>query len=437
MQKADLQKIPNNPGVYLFQDAHSKTLYVGKAGDLSKRVPSYFRSDLELGPKTTKMVKESTQLEFIKTETEFEALLLEADLIKRLKPKYNSLLKDDKSYKYIQIAQNREIPTILMPRTKINSRDTYFGPFPDGTATTLMVKDLRRMIGFCTQKKLTPGKPCFHYHLGLCPGYCAGLITKTEYLKNMKIIVQLLKGKRKKIVSDLECEMHAKSAQLKFEEAKAIKEKIERIVYISQSFKIPSEYLINPNLTTDIRNAELIEISKILNVHKVLPKTRPLIAKSRIECYDMANIGGKLAVGVMVVFVNGEPVKKDYRKFLIRFAKRNSDVDFMEEVLKRRITRMEKDIDGSFSHKPDLIIVDGGLPQLSAVKGILKPHKIPVIGIAKKYERLVFPIGDYVKLDASNPGLKLVQRLRDEAHRFSTTYHKLIRSKAMFKSSTP
>ena len=450
-QAADL---PHQPGVYLFKKG-KETLYVGKAIDLHKRVASYFREDLHLGTKTATMVSQATSLEYMVTDSELEALLLESDLIKRLKPRYNIRLKDDKAYKYIKITVNEDFPRVFTVRDKKEDGARYFGPFPEGRTVNKVLKELRRMFPFCNEKQ-KKGKPCFYRHLNLCPGPCDGSMSKTAYRRQINRLVQFLNGKKSTLVSSLETEMKRYAKQERFEKAQEVRDMIERIAYVTQRFHSPQAFLENPNLREDLRTSELEELAAVLREHDIeIDITSPC----RIEAYDMSNTSGKQAVGSMVVSVDGEMVKKYYRRFKVKREDSKGDTEFMQEVLRRRFKRVRESTtsknsssqtasaeasasqaryeirntgrDESFSTLPHLILVDGGVPQVNMSMQILQEYEldIPLIGLAKKWELIVLPNGEQIKLPHTSPALQLLQRMRDESHRFARAYHVKLREK--------
>lgn len=504
MKKSQIPDLPHHPGVYIFRNDGKLAIYVGKARDLQKRVASYFRSDLDLGPRTSWLVKEAASLEFIETDTELEALLLEADLIKRLKPRFNIRLKDDKFYKYIKVTVKEDFPRVLTTRQIEKDGSKYFGPFPEGHTVNLVLKELRRMFPYCNELKKT-GKACFYYHIGLCPGPCASVVSKSEYRKQINRLVLFLSGKKQAVMKQLNNEMIALAKEGRYEEAAKIRDNITRIQYITQNFHLATDFLENPNLREDLRREEIKELCEVLKLERKAmchPELRPqgdhplgddsgspvpVIARSnatkqshrhhgpvdlslrdedageipssafRIESYDMSNTSGKLAVGSMVVFINGEPRKTDYRRFRIKSEASKGDTDFMAEVLRRRFKRVENpdrtglstsgvamvvkstkaDLDTSFSNIPDIILVDGGVPQVMTSLRVLKELglDIPLIGLAKRWEIIVLPSGEQIKLPRNSKALHLLQRMRDEAHRFTKNYHLKLRQKELTSSS--
>ena len=408
--------LPSHPGVYLFKNSAGKILYVGKALNLRNRVKSYFRG-INSNPKINLLVASTRDIDWIQVDSSLEALILEADLIKKNKPKFNTQLKDDKDYLYIKIPRE-PFPRVLTARKHdLKNAKYFFGPYPSSKSVRTTLKILRPIFPFRTCK-VNQGKACFYYHLGLCPGVCVGKINETQYLKNLKNIVSFLNGQKNDVLAKLEKEMKEFSIKREFEKAATVRNQIKSIQYVTAKTYDISEYLNNKYGLENIRERELINLTKILDLKNV-PK--------RIEGYDISNIQGNLAVGSMVVFTEGESDKNEYRRFRIKTVKKISDVDMIKEVLTRRFKN-------SWA-QPDLIIVDGGKAQLNASFSTLRNSKVktPVVALAKKNEE-IFTIERKkpIKLELNSEALHIVQRLRDEAHRFAHSYHSLLRKKSLF-----
>lgn len=415
--RESIKQLPSSPGVYIFKNSEGIPVYIGKAISLASRVDSYFAS--RLAPKTSQMVSEATKLGFIRVATEIEALLLEAKLVKLHMPKYNSELKDDKSPLYIGITKE-EFPRVLaLRRTSLGSipLKTYYGPFIQGGSVRKVLKLLRRIFPYSTHKPTKRG--CIYSQIGLCnpcPSVIKSeidaqkkLLLNKAFRKNLSNINKFLSGEFLSIKRELEREMRELSKQQKFEEAALIKQQLGGIEYITTPSTAPLEYLKDPNFVEDIRNNELSELKKLIDKYLVVEKLE------RIECFDIAHLSGTSPTASMVTFVNGEADKRYYRHFKVK--KGNSDVDNMKEVLTRRLNHLTD------WGKPDLIIVDGGKPQVSKALGVIK--EIPLIGLAKRYETLVVKNEDkFIEIRLRRgPALYLVQRLRDEAHRFARRLH--------------
>lgn len=348
------------------------------------------------------MISEADNLRHIVVNSELEALLLEAKLINSEKPKYNSVSKDDKHPLYITITKD-EFPRIITSR-----RSGNFGPFPSSSTLYSVLRMLRKIFPYSEHK--TGRRKCLYAHIGLCnpcPNEIKTKDQKRKYLKNIKSLGAILSGKIKTVQRSLEKEMKILSEEQKFEEASLVRDQLKRLEYITQP-AIPSEfYLENPNLTADIRTNELKELSKIIKMKNL----------HRIECYDVSHLSGVHATASMVVFVNGEAEKREYRHFRIRQEKSQSDYDSIREIAKRRAKNKWG--------KADLIIVDGGVGQVNAFQS-----NSPVVGIAKNPDRLI--LGKQ-KIRLKGTSLNFVSRIRDEAHRFARRYHHKLVSKNLIQ----
>lgn len=422
----DKSLIPHKPGVYMFKNKSRRVIYVGKAIDLYHRVASYF-AKFHDAPKTNVLVSEIASVETIIVESELEALILEANLIKKYLPEFNVSLKDDKDYLYIKITQE-DFPKVITARVAdLQDSLKYFGPFPSSKTVRDTLKALRRVFPWCSSahpRGVSANPPrgwnvraCFYYHLGLCPGACIGKITKSDYRKNIFRLLQLLEGKKENLLDDLAKEMDQASKNQNFEEAGRFKKMIGGIGYLTQSNRVKS-YLENPNFLEDERQKVLESLQKILQLPK-LPE--------RIECYDISNIQGHESTGSMVVLTNGDIDKSQYRKFKIRMTGRSNDVGMHREMMRRRLKHKEWPF-------PDLIIVDGGIAQANGVNYELRSmrYEVSVYGIAKRMEWLYSPDGNIIKLPKSHPASKLLQKIRDEAHRFAISYYRKLHQKATF-----
>ena len=413
-----LQSLSTKPGVYLFLGKDREVLYVGKAKNLKNRVSSYFKTKIELGPKTQALISQIAKIRTIEASSEIEALLLEASYIKKFKPKYNTRLMDGKAYPLIRITIKDIFPKVLITRKKEDKNSIYFGPYPTSGSLKLTLKMIRKIFPF--QSVLNhPKKNCLYYHLGLCP--CPSVISKKDYKKNISHIIAFLKGDTGKVIRDLKKEREFLSRNEEFEKANAIQTKINAVELITGPFYKGFDFEVNPNLNQDLRESELLELKSVLQKHEI--KVSNL---KRIECFDISNISGTNATGSMVVFINCEKDTSQYRRFKIKYVKNKPD-DFamMQEVLQRRLNHKE----WSF---PDLIIVDGGKGQVSSVMEVLKEKNlnISVIGLAKREETIITSDFDEIKLPKDSEVLKLIMRIRDEAHRFAISYHRKLRSRA-------
>lgn len=423
----------------MFLDGQNNVLYIGKAKDLKARVASYFTKSTDLGEKTRLLVSRIKKIRTTVVESELESLLLEAFYIKKYTPKYNVRMTDDKSYPLIRITIDDPYPRVLFARRTDDTKSLYFGPYPGSGAVKTVLKIIRRVFPY--QSVFThPKRVCLYNHLGLCP--CPPVYGsqdfKKEYRKNIRNIIRILEGKSQTIMAELKRAREKASKSEQFEEAAELQKKIEALSLITRPFHKPFEYDVNPNLRTDLRQKELEDLKATLE-QAGMSISLPV----RIECYDISNIQGTNAVGSMVVFTNGEKAASHYRKYRIRRENTPNDFAMMEEVLQRRMKHAEWPF-------PDLIIVDGGKGQVSAALKALGHHniEIPLIGLAKREETIIIPSVSNVSrvsgvskgektnenfievlLPKGSPALHLVQRMRDEAHRFAVTYHRKRRSK--------
>ncbi len=419
--------VPETAGVYTFWKGQTP-VYIGESINLKARLKSYFATNLF--PKTARMVSQADRITFVKVSSELEALLLESNLVHKFKPKYNILLKDDKHALYIIITKE-EFPRILSVRkliTKTQPVIASFGPFPNSTNVKTILKLIRKIFPYSDHK--IGKKPCLYSHIGLC-NPCPNLIVNNvepvtkgkqirQYKQNIRNIKLVLSRKFNTVRNNLDKEMNILSKQEKYEEASSLRDKIKALDYITQE-KIPSEmFLENPNLTEDIRNQELESLKSVLTDHNL----RPTDLK-RIECFDIAHLSGLSTTASMVVAIGGEMENSEYRHFKVKQEKGNSDYDSMREIAKRRIKNLK-----SWT-RPNLIIVDGGLGQVKIFSEEFKTLDIPVVGIAKNPDRLVFRDGTKAKL--SSVTLNLVSRIRDEAHRFARRLHHKLISKSLLK----
>ena len=326
--------LPQNPGVYIFLDNDDKVIYVGKANNLRSRVSSYFIKSAKLGPKTTLLVSQIYKIKHIRVESEIEALLLEARLVKKHKPKFNSRLTDSKAYPYIEITKD-SVPKVLQARSDLDKGSIYFGPFPSVGDMRLVLKIVRKIFPFQSVRN-HPKRYCLYYHLGQCP--CPPMFNNDsqlkQYKKDIRRLINFLKGKTKLVVSDLEGERNMFSKNLEFENAIQIQRRIDAIKLVTSTFTKPEFYETNINLIEDQLKDELSDLKQVLN-----SKGYNLTKLDRIECYDISNISGKQATGSMVVFAHGEKDASSYRRFKIKFPPNivPNDYEMLREVIRRRI----------------------------------------------------------------------------------------------------
>ena len=382
MKLADSKQfnLPDSPGVYFFK-LDKEILYVGKATSLKDRVKSYFSKDILLtrGPKILKMLEEANSIEFTQTNSVLEALILEANEIKKLQPIYNSREKDDKSYNFVTVTKE-EFPKIVITR----GSGTY-GPFPHASELKEALKIIRKIFPYRDAKCKLGGKPCFNAQIGLCPGPCARWIYKSEYQKTIRHIKLFFEGKKDRLIRTLEKEMKDFAKKQEFEKAEKVKHQLFALNHIQDVALIKQD--LGPALPA---------------------------GRFRIEAYDIAHISGTNVVGVMTVVEDGEVNKSQYRKFKIK-ADKNDDTKNLKEVLQRRLNHPEWPM-------PNLIVVDGGKGQLNVAKGVTT---IPVVAITKDERHKAREI-----LNLRDKGLeKSVLLANSEAHRFAINYHRLLRNK--------
>ncbi len=549
-----LDSLPTKPGVYQFKNADGKIIYVGKAQSLRSRVRQYFSSrngsPRGLEPKLEALVSKIADIELVVTDSEVEALILEANLIKKFKPRYNVVLKDDKSYPFIVIT-NEPFPRVFVTRRVIKDGSRYFGPYTDVKTMRFALKTVKDifMIRSCNYD-LTPEtvskkkfRLCLDYHIKKCEGPCEGVVSQEHYKAMIDKVAQVLKGKTDAVVDSLDEEMRQLSEAMKFEEAGRARDRLQALAVYSQKQKVvdaknserdiiaiasrgddaagvvfkvrdgkvvgsqnfylsnvegkpegevlesliqryylesddvPSELVLPvPLLSEEVvqrwleekrgapitieipktgeraklaglvkRNAEfLLEELELQRMkrgdfipHSVQALQRDLRLKAlprRIECFDISNIQGSDSVASMVVFVDAKPKRSEYRKFKIRSVSGPDDFASMQEVIERRYRRLLEE-QAPF---PDLIMVDGGKGQLSSAMEVLQALElahVPIIGLAKRLEEVFVPhASEPLNVPRTSSGLRLLQAVRDEAHRFAITYHRQLRSKRILQT---
>lgn len=413
INKSQTNNLPNTIGLYLFKN--NKTInYIGKSVNIKARVLSHLEN-AKLDNKERLIIENSNKIETIITESEFKALIFEAKLIREFQPKYNSIWKDDKSPLYIKISIADEYPKITMTRKESDKQSLYFGPFSSVRMVEKIINDIRHIIPFCTQKKIS-NKVCFYSKIGLCnpcPNEIKSTVDKKQYKKNIKQVVSILNGNVKTIIKELYRQLNILIKNNQFEQAIVIRNKIFRFDRLL-SLKDDSDFFKNDN------EKKLDEMLIILK--KYFPQ---LMKLERIETYDISNLGLKQAVGSMVVMKNNQIDKKEYRKFKIRQIGLRSDFDRLKEVMNRRLQQKWP--------IPDLIIIDGGRPQIKTILKIFESNKrpIPLIGIAKNPDRVIVGAEGFPNLFLKNDSkiLNIIRLLRDESHRFARKYHLFLRSR--------
>ncbi len=535
--KEKISILPSTPGVYTYYDAEGTVIYVGKAKNLKRRVSSYFNRTHD-SVRTNLLVRAIADMSYIVVPTEQDALNLENSMIKEYKPRYNVLLKDDKSYPWICVTKEH-YPRVFLTRHRIKDGSKYYGPYTEAGAAKAVLSLIGQLYPLRTcRHQITPeyiargkGRLCLEYHLKRCKGCCKGMVSEQEYARYIESVKQILNGETRELMDYLKSEMNARAEELKFEEAQQLKEQYQlveryraksviisqvlddidvfgvddddRCVYVNYmhlrrgavvrsvtlrytrrleetvpeilayalnevsrrfgavydevvvpeipdvefdgvTFTIPQRGDRAKLLDVSVRNARQAKIDYLKHLEKVDPeqRTERLLERMKadfrlkelprhIECFDNSNIQGTNPVASCVVFKNGKPSKRDYRHFNIKTVEGPDDFASMKEVLTRRYTRLMNEGEPL----PQLIVVDGGKGQLSSAVEALEEiglrGVIAVVGIAKRLEEIYFP-GDSVPLyiDKNSESLRVVQHLRDEAHRFGITHHRNRRSKS-------
>ena len=529
--KSILKTIPTDPGVYRYYDDKGEIIYVGKAKNLKRRVSSYFNK--QQSGKVKVLVSRIADIKFIVVDNEMEALLLENNMIKQYKPRYNIMLKDDKTYPWI-CAKNERFPRVFLTRKKVNDGSIYFGPYPSVTVAKTFLEMLRKLypIRNCKlvlkEENIYNGhyRPCLEYHIGNCKAPCDGSMSEEEYREMILNVKKVIKGNIQEVLKDMKAQMMDHASRLEFEQAQVIKDKydilenyhaksvvcsntifdievfsyedagnsfyvnymkiVEGAIIQSHSFEIKRKLDETPE---ELLSMAIVEVRQMMESHNIkeiivpidldikldgvkfivpqrgekldilelskrnakqyrldTEKLRTLVDPERhtkrilnqmkddlrlpelpevIECFDNSNFQGDYAVAAMVQFVNAKPNKSGYRHFNIKTVEGPNDFASMEEIVYRRYKRL---LDEG-QRLPDLIVVDGGKGQLSSAIKILRQlglyGKISIIGIAEKLEEIYFP-GDSIPLyiDKRSETLKVIQHIRDEAHRFGITHHR-------------
>ncbi|HUD03405.1 MAG TPA: excinuclease ABC subunit UvrC [Patescibacteria group bacterium] len=432
--KNKLAKLPKSPGVYFHKNAAGEIIYVGKAAVLNNRVRQYFQKSRLHDPKTDLLISEIADIDWIEVGSEAEALFLEAEMIQRYLPHYNILLRDDKSNVYIRINLKDFAPSVTITRRPIDDGAEYFGPFLAGGPVRKALRHLRKALPFSTHTTLPP-RACLQYHLGLCPGPETAGYNRAEYIRNLRKLILYIHGKSNLVLRGIENEMKQAAAGQKFEAAALLRNRLRNLK------RLQSQVIFGDSESIDLtKDHALAELTDLLGLQK---------PPHRIEGFDISHIQGTDTVASMVVFTNGVADKAQYRKFKMRLIG-NDDFAHMHEVVKRRL--QEKNT--KKWTLPDLILIDGGRGQLAAAikardeMGI----KTTMVGLAKRYEEIVIhkkqsnvnvsnlalkklkavKIGEteiFINLSLPDSSfiIKLLQRIRDESHRFAISYHTVLK----------
>ncbi|MDR2709032.1 MAG: excinuclease ABC subunit UvrC [Elusimicrobiota bacterium] len=418
-----LEQIPKVPGVYIMRDGIGNIIYIGKAKVLRNRIASYFNADMD--SKASAIITSMRKIDYILCASEREALIVERQLINKVQPYFNAMWKDDKSYPYLKLSTNEDFPRLFFTRKKLQDKALYFGPYPQ----VFYIKKLLRWIvrlfklrpckisisqsNLPNEKKV---KSCIYRHTKFCDAPCMGEISSEKYKEKVIEIEDFLNGKFKKLIQVWKKQMKTFSDNLEYEKALVLRDRIYALENMSERVMIAEISKDDIQISVD-RAESLSELKKILHLPKL-----PVV----IEAFDNSNIGGTDAVASMVRFTNGLADKKNYRRFKIKTVVGPDDFASMQEVVFRRYSGLIR----TNEKFPDLILIDGGKGQLGAAVCALEQLKvkIPIISLAKKNEEIYLPQKDApLILPRNSMALRLLQSVRDEAHRFAITYHRLLR----------
>ncbi|MCR4327320.1 MAG: excinuclease ABC subunit UvrC [Nanoarchaeota archaeon] len=524
MDKKEIPLLPESSGCYLYEDESGKVIYVGKAKNLKKRVESYFLNK-DLDSKTKALIKNIHKIDFIATDSEVEALLLENNLIKKHTPKYNINLKDSKSYSVIGLTSEK-FPRLIASRTERIKNKKFesevFGPFTSGKTRDYLLETLNKTFRIRTCRSL-PKKKCIRYDLGICSAPCINKISEEEYLENIRKAKLVLKGKGSELINALEGKMEKASEKKDYEKALVLRDEIRAVNSLSEKQNVERNKIYDEDILNYLRKGEKIYLM-IFNINKgslenkrsfefdfkedfleefliqfygenkipkkvIIPEKVPssinefltkkkgsksqvifskkgelkellnLILKNIeiqyfgdirkvedlkfvlnlqsspkvIECFDISHLSGTEVVASMVQFQNGKPYKSNYRKFKIKSFEGNDDFRAMNEVVRRRYSKLKINKEPM----PDLVVIDGGKGQLSSsIKALDEIEvKVPIISLAKREEEIYLPDGRVLKLDNKNKGLLFLREIRDEAHRFVLKFQRERRTKRFFDKS--
>jgi excinuclease ABC subunit C len=435
--RAKLQDLPKNPGVYFHKDTTGEIIYVGKAAVLRNRVRQYFQKSRTRDPKTEALVSEIVDTDWMVVDSEIEALFLEAEMIRRYMPRYNILLRDDKALSYIRIDYDSDYPTVTTTRRPLDDGARYYGPYFSTYAVRQALKMLRRVFPFATRRIAGQKRATLHYHLGLDPGLEDGRTSLPDYRANLRKLMRVIEGKRSSVEKELERDMRRAARAQNFEEAAKLRNQLTHLQSLTRQVIFSDKEFLDIS-----KDHALSELVNVLSIDKY-PR--------RIEGYDISHMSGTDVVASMVVFTNGVSDKGQYRKFKTKI-NHNNDFYNMHETLTRRFS--ERNI--KKWTMPNLVLIDGGKGQLDAAiraRDEQGHQAVPFIGLAKREEQIVIAkgrsgitlntealhaLGGYtsesddfilVNLPHSTNLVKLLQRIRDESHRFAVSYHSVLKAK--------
>jgi len=556
--KRRLQAVPESPGVYLFRDKKTQVIYVGKALRLRDRLRSYFTPGYAEAGRIAELMQRAVDFEFVTTANEVEALVLENNLIKNYRPRFNIRLKDDKNYLYLKLPVTEEFPRVHYSRRVLNDGALYFGPYTSAQSLRSTVKSIRQLLPFrtCSDEIFKQGKVCLDFHIKRCPGPCERRISSEDYRARINEVALFMEGRSDILVGELQGRMEGAADRLDFENAARYRDQLQSIERIADRQKVLTRGRDDQDIVAYARSGSdvFVEVAYVrqgkmvghdghaldgagdatepellrgfmlqyyssathvprtvilpgpidepelitgwLSEKRTRPveleipqrgrkralvqqlaetakqeleqlriqsdydrsRTEPMLAAlataldletppRRIECYDISNIQGDSAVGSMVVFEDGRPRNDHYRHFRIKYAPGPNDFAMLQEVLRRRLERLESaqrreeaDVvgDRSFTSRPDLILIDGGKGQLSAALEVIEAAgyaDIPTFALAKEREEIFAPgRAEPIVQERNSPGMFLVQRIRDEAHRFAITHHRKVRARKALTS---
>ena len=420
-QKAHLKELPAEPGVYFHKNAQGEVIYVGKAAILKNRVRQYFQSPERKDAKTRALVAEIDYTDWIVVDTEMDALFLESEMIKRYMPKWNILLRDDKSVSYVRIDMKSEVPYVSMTRNPEDDGAEYLGPYYGTIAIQRALRILRKIFPY--YDKPYTGRKTLNTDLGLTPGIEVGLMTPKQYKAGLHQMISYLKGNRKKLMREIEKQMYEAAAKDDFEKAAALRNQLFGLKGINTKIVFSDKEFLD--ISSD---QALSDLQEILGLKKV---------PARIEGYDISHQSGKNVAGSMVCFINGVADRTKYKRFKLR-KQQNNDPESMREIITRRMNHLND------WGKPDLIVLDGSVGQLEAVRSLITGADIALVGRDKSGDhsknarvRIVVPRreNDYEMIELAKDShiAKLIARIDDESHRFAIQYHTLLKRKDALK----
>jgi excinuclease ABC subunit C len=423
-----VKSFPTTPGVYLMKDGRGEVLYVGKAKNLRSRAATYFTREAAEDDRTRDMVKLIADVDFIPYETDVEAMLREARLIKDIRPRFNKSLKDGKSFPYLQIRVREEYPRVEITRTPRRRGVRLYGPFTSKTSLKAAVNVLQRVLQFRTcsldiesdDDRWRWFRPCLLHSIRRCTAPCNFRVTKEEYRKQVRKLILVLEGKKAKLIREMEVQMKEASAALQFEKAARIRDEIGALQKLELRGDVDRD--VQPEVFPMDPKKGLVGLKKVLGLAKV-PRT--------IEGVDIAHLGGQDTVASLVSFLDGLPFKDGYRRFKIKSVEGVDDFASMREVITRRFKRLHEE-EQVF---PDVLLIDGGKGQLNAALDAFKVLGVEpptVISLAKQEEEVFRPgAAESIKLSRHSAALRLLQYVRDEAHRFAQHYHHILRRRKL------